>query len=132
LRLLAAASLTLIAACGGGSDGQAEPVTGASLGEQVFSADCELCHIAAPPDSPAAKTRRVGPNLYGVYGQAAAQGDFDYSKAMRAANLTWDEATLHAYLQNPQGVVRGTRMSFQGENDAARRQAVIDYLKAMQ
>lgn len=129
-RLLQALPLVLLAACGG-ADNPA-PLTGTALGEKVFKDDCSLCHIAAPQDSAAAKLPRPGPNLFGVYGRASAHGDFAYSKAMRNAGIVWDEPTLHAFIENPRSVVPGTMMSFAGEPDATKRQAIIDYLKTQQ
>jgi cytochrome c len=127
-RLLVAASLLAALSCSGGDNA---PQREASLGEKRFADDCSLCHIAAAPDSKLAKLPRPGPNLWGVYGRASAQADFAYSKAMRNANLIWDEPTLHSYLQNPKGLVPGTQMAFAGEKDTAKRQAVIDYLKTL-
>lgn len=128
-RLLPILPLLLASACGG-ADNPAPPA-GTALGEKMFNDDCSLCHIAAPPDSAAAKLPRPGPNLFGAYGRASAHGDFAYSKAMRNAGVVWDEPTLHAFMENPRSVVPGTMMSFAGEPNAAKRQAIIDYLKAL-
>src|SRR5580698_2896210 len=57
----------------------------------------------------------VGPPLGGIYGQKAAQKqDFAYSEALRQSNLTWDEATLRAFIRDPQALVKGTKMAFPG------------------
>lgn len=129
MRLLSLSFLLLAAACGGPDN--SAPLTGAALGEKAFAQDCSLCHIAAPPDSAAAKLPRPGPNLYGVYGRRSAQGDFAYSKAMRNAGLVWDEPTLHTFIENPKKFMPQTQMSFAGERDPVKRQAIIDYLKTL-
>ncbi len=99
--------------------------------EQAF-APCAVCHTAAPPDTPAGKMRLVGPPLWGVYGRAAASVEgFAYSKAMREAGLTWDDATLDRYLADPQAALPRTMMSYAGEPDAAKRAAIIEYLKTL-
>ncbi|WP_342454646.1 c-type cytochrome [Sphingomonas sp. H160509] len=44
----------------------------------------------------------IGPNLYGVVGRAAAATPgFNYSAAMKASKLRWDEQTLNEYLAAP-------------------------------
>ena len=87
---------------------------------------CAVCHAVAPD-----ARKKIGPNLYGTYGKPAAQADFAYSKALREANLVWDDATLDAFLENPQKVVRGNRMAFAGERDPDRRRILIDYLATL-
>jgi cytochrome c len=49
---------------------------------------------------------------------------------MKASGLTWNQATLDRYLTDPRGVVPGTKMAFGGVKDAAKRQEIIDYIKA--
>ena len=72
----------------------------------------------------------IGPNLYGVVGRAAAATPgFNYSAAMKASKLRWDEQTLNEYLAAPQKKVPGTRMPI-ATPDAAKRAAIIAYLKA--
>lgn len=74
----------------------------------------------------------VGPSLFGVYGAKSAHvASYDYSQAMREANLNWDEATLDRFLTRPQEVVPRTRMAFVGEADANKRAAIIAYLKTL-
>lgn len=85
---------------------------------------CVACHTANKGGED-----KLGPNLWGVYRSAAAQGSFAYSSALKEAGLTWDEATLHQWLENPRKMVPGNRMSFPGIKDAAKRQEIIDYLK---
>ena len=72
----------------------------------------------------------IGPNLYGVVGRAAAAAPgFNYSPAMKASKLRWDEKTLNEYLTAPQKKVPGTRMPI-ATPDPAKRAAIIAYLKA--
>jgi cytochrome c len=97
---------------------------GAPTGEAVFR-KCAICHRIGVNEG-----NGIGPNLHGVLGRKAASlRDFNYSPAMRATGLTWDEKTLDRYLAAPQQVVPGTRMTFSGLPDAASRKAVIGYLK---
>lgn len=88
---------------------------------------CAACHSlgANAQDDP-------GPGLKGVFGRrAGAAGGFAYSDALRAAGrrgLVWDAATLDRYLTDPEAMVPGTAMPYQG-GTAAERAAVIDWLR---
>lgn len=87
---------------------------------------CKACHSVDPGD------HGIGPSLAGVFGKRAGRvPGFEFSDAMKGSNLTLNEATLNRYLENPQAVVPGTTMSFAGVKDAARRKAIVDYLKTL-
>lgn len=100
----------------------------AAEGEQVFKR-CAACHQVGPEAK-----NRVGPELNGIIGRTAGTLEgFSYSKAMveaGAGGLVWDEETLDAYLANPKGMVKGTKMAFAGLKSEEDRQAVIAYLAA--
>lgn len=99
-------------------------------GRVAFSA-CAICHSTKDPDA-AGYAPMVGPSLFGVYGsQSAHVASFNYSDAMRSADLTWDDATLDKYLTRPMQVVPGTRMAYVGEPNAEKRAALIAYLKTL-
>jgi cytochrome c len=51
---------------------------------------------------------------------------------MAKSGITWDEATLIAFLEKPRKYVKGTKMSFAGLKKLADRENVIAYLKAPQ
>src|SRR5690606_630024 len=85
---------------------------------------CQACHQlkAGAPAS-------VGPNLNGVVGRkAAAAPDFNYSPALKGANLTWDAATLDKWLERPGALVPGNTMAFAGMPKAEDRTALIAWL----
>lgn len=93
-------------------------------GEKVFK-KCTACHTVGK-----GAKNKVGPALSGVVGRAAGQADgYIYSKAMRDSGITWDEATLSAYLRNPKNSVKGTKMMFAGLKKDSDVVAVIAYLK---
>ena len=60
----------------------------ATAGQQVF-ARCAVCHSATPGEN------KIGPSLAGVFGRkSGSEPGYDYSPALKAANITWDEHTL--------------------------------------
>ena len=53
--------------------------------------------------------------MFGVVGRPSASvAGYNYSDAMKAANKTWDEATLNVYLTDPKAAVPGNKMAFAG------------------
>ncbi|TWB21240.1 cytochrome c [Nitrospirillum amazonense] len=95
-------------------------------GEKVFQR-CKACHSAEKDGAD-----KLGPNLWGVVGRKSASEDgFNYSPAMKAANKTWDAATLDVYLTKPAALVPGTRMAFPGLPSAQDRADVIAYLSGL-
>ncbi|MDP1028446.1 c-type cytochrome [Sphingomonas sp. KR1UV-12] len=87
-------------------------------------AACRACHTVNQGDR-----NGIGPNLYGVVGRPAASvAGFNYSPALKASKLRWDEKTLDAYLAAPSKKVPGTRMPI-ATPDPAKRAAIIAYLK---
>jgi cytochrome c len=97
----------------------------AAAGQQVFASQCSGCHATEP------NVNKIGPSLAGVFGRkSGTETGFDYSPALKAAAITWDEKTLDEFLKNPNTDVHGTKMfvSVPG-NDA--RQNVIAYLKTL-
>jgi cytochrome c len=96
-----------------------------AAGKAVF-AKCAICHTIDP------KRRGIGPTLFGVVGRKSATvPGYAYSDAMKAANKTWDEATLDKYLTNPRAMVPGTKMIFPGLPNADDRANVIAYLATL-
>ncbi|MEJ6788261.1 c-type cytochrome [Brevundimonas sp. BR2-1] len=86
---------------------------------------CAACHSLRSNEESA-------PRLGDVLGRrAGAVRSFAYSDAMEAAGqrgLVWDAATLERFLADPDAVVPGTTMPYQG-GSAAERRALIDWLR---
>jgi cytochrome c len=93
------------------------------LGERI-AFQCKACHTLQRDG-----VIMVGPNLFGVFGRAAASTNgFDYSPALQNAGLTWSPTALDAWLANPARFLPGNRMPFAGISDKADRDALIAYL----
>lgn len=94
-------------------------------GEAVFKSQCSICHAVDGHN-------RVGPHLDGVVGRKAGSVDgYSYSAANKSSDLTWTEEELMTYLDNPRKVVPGTKMTYAGLHDPAKRSDVIAYLKQL-
>ncbi len=95
-------------------------------GEAVFK-KCAACH-----NSVKGGASGIGPNLYGIVGNAHAHtAGFAYSDAigaMKGKPWSWDE--LDAWLTNPKAYAPGNKMSFAGISKPEDRAAVLVYLNA--
>ncbi len=112
----------------GNSAAPAATVTFASLtgdavkGETTFK-QCMACHSIKEGEN------RVGPSLHGIIGRTAGQvAGFSYSTANKTSGIVWSKEKLFEYLEAPQKVVVGTKMSFAGLKQAQDRADVIAYL----
>src|ERR1700688_2813142 len=88
-----------------------------SGGATVFQSQCAMCHGVTPGAA------GIGPSLAGV--------GYQYSPALIAAKLVWNDATLEKFLTSPQSDVPGTKMPFAGMTDAGQRADVIAYLATL-
>jgi len=100
-----------------------DPVKGA----QVFK-KCASCHTVNSGGA-----NGIGPNLFGVAGEAVAtgRGGFAFSDALKGHGGTWDDATLNAWLENPRKFAAGTKMTFAGLSNPQDRADVIAYLQSL-
>ena len=93
----------------------------AAAGRLVFR-KCQACHSMEP-----GKTL-LGPSLAGIVGRkAGADANYNYSPAMKQANVVWDAKSLDAYLADPQKVVPGNKMPFPGLKTEQDRADVIAF-----
>lgn len=93
-------------------------------GQELYESRCIACHS---PDA-----NRVGPKHRGVVGRVSGTvPDFNYSKALRAAQVSWDEQSLDQWLTNPQAFIPGQKMNFR-VNDPADRADLIAYLETLE
>ena len=95
----------------------------AARGEKVYEEQgCSGCH--------AAKEVLVGPPHCGVVGRkAGAIEGYAYSETMKSSGLTWDEKTLHQFIESPLAFLSGSNMGFAGLFDEKERTDLIEFLK---
>ena len=95
-------------------------------GEASFK-KCMSCHNAEQGGA-----NGTGPNLYGVMGEAVAQGrgGYAFSDALKAKGGKWDWTSMNAWLTNPSAMASGTKMSFAGLTDPQERANVMVFLNS--
>jgi len=97
-----------------------------TAGEKAFASHCAVCHATTPGEN------KIGPSLAGIVGsKSGTVPGFNFSTAMKEANVTWDDANLDKYLANPSGFVHGTKMfvNLPSETDRANVIAYLNTLK---
>ena len=118
LARLAAVFLVLAAAAPAAAEGDA------ARGKRVFN-KCKACHLLEDTGK-----KKIGPHLAGIFGRKAGSiAGFRYSKAMKKADIVWDEKTIDAYIAAPRKFIKGNKMAFAGIRKAKDRADVIAYLK---
>ncbi len=97
----------------------------AAAGEKVFIA-CKTCH------SSEAGKNMVGPSLHGIQGRHSGEvAGYTYSAANKNSGIVWSDEKLFQYLENPQRVIPGTKMTYTGVKDPQQRANVIAYLNTL-
>jgi cytochrome c len=103
------------------------PVARADEGAAAFNNYCRTCHSVHEGDN------RLGPSLHRIIGAQAGTvpGYATYSQGLRDSGITWDEATLDAFLMNPDALISNNNMKpFKGINDGTVRAKIIKFLRA--
>jgi cytochrome c len=92
----------------------------AARGSKIYQ-DCMFCHSL--------DKNEIGPRHRNVFGSKAGSiPDYDYSAALKASNIVWNETTLDKWLTDPQAFLPGTKMTF-SVDDAQDRADVIMFLR---
>lgn len=96
----------------------------AARGEGAFR-KCAACHTINQGGA-----NGLGPNLWGVMGEAVATGHagFNFSDALRSRGGTWDWDTMSAWLASPRTFAPGTRMTFAGLSNPQERADLLFYM----
>jgi cytochrome c len=97
----------------------------AAAGKQAFTTTCGGCHSTEPG------VNKIGPSLAGIVGsKSGAVPGYNFSPALKEANITWDEQTLDKFLESPSADVHGTKMVISVTNPE-NRQNIIAYLEML-
>ena len=95
----------------------------AANGAKLYPLKCGTCH--------ALDLNKVGPMQRGIIGRkAGTAAGYNYSPALKASGITWNEATIDKWLVKPAALVPGTKMVF-NVPDAKDRADIIAYLKSI-
>jgi cytochrome c oxidase assembly protein Cox11/cytochrome c2 len=90
-------------------------------GRALFVERCAACH--------AADVNKAGPMLANVVGRKVGSAPgYNYSLALRNANLTWSADSLDQWLTDPHKFISGAKMPIR-VLDASTRRDIIAYLK---
>lgn len=93
---------------------------------KILFLQCAACHSLD-----AGGATKTGPTLLGVMGRKSGSVEgYKYSKAMSAANLSWNREELDKFITKPFEVVPGTIMAFSGIADPEKRKQLIDYIES--
>ncbi len=102
-------------------------VLAADEGQVAFNTHCRTCHSTKEGDN------RLGPSLHNIYGSkaGASTGYSNDSQGLTSSRITWDEANLNRFIENPDQVVASNNMKpFKGIGDEAVRKQIIEFLKS--
>ena len=97
-----------------------------AAGEKLFK-KCKACHQVGE-----GAKNRSGPHLNDILGRSIGVIDgFRYSntfKKLAGSGAVWTEAELAAFIANPKGYAKGTKMSFKGFPKEEDQAAIIAFL----
>jgi cytochrome c len=102
-------------------------VLAAEEAQVAFNTHCRTCHSTKEGDN------RLGPSLHNIYGSkaGASAGYSNYSQGLTSSGITWDEANLNKFIENPDQVVSSNNMKpYKGIGDEAVRKQIIEFLKS--
>jgi cytochrome c len=102
-------------------------VVAADDGQVAFNTHCRTCHSTKEGDN------RLGPSLHKIFGAkaGASAGYGNYSQGLVSSGITWDEANLNRFIENPDQVVSSNNMKpYKGIGDEAVRKQIIEFLKS--
>ena len=105
----------------------AMPTLAAESAPAVFNNHCRTCHSVKEGDT------RLGPSLHNIYGAKAGSSPAyaSYSQGLKSSGVTWDEATLDKFIENPDQVVPNNNMKpYKGIADQTVRKQIIDFLRS--
>jgi len=119
--LMVAAVFAVPSVSYGCGKGEGDGTAGAARGRILFERRCTGCH--------ALDQNKEGPHLRDVFGRKAGTvADFQYSDALKAAQFTWDDASLDKWLTDTESVIPNNDMAFRVPS-AEERADIIAFLR---
>jgi cytochrome c len=102
----------------------AAPSGNPAQGQRVFGA-CAACHSLEP------NRNMTGPSLAELWNRkAGGLASFHrYSPALQSSGIVWNDKTLDEWLKDPQHLVPGNTMTFQGIGKDQQRADLLAFLK---
>ena len=93
-------------------------------GQRVFNA-CAACHSLEPNRS------MTGPSLADLWNRKAGSlASFPrYTSALKSSGVVWNDKTLDDWINDPQHLISGNEMTFQGIKNAQQRADLLAFLK---
>jgi cytochrome c len=93
-------------------------------GQRVFDA-CAACHSLDP------NRNMTGPSLADIWNRnAGSLASFSrYSSALKSSGIVWNDKTLDEWIKDPQHLIPGNDMTFQGIKNDQQRADVLAFLK---
>jgi cytochrome c len=97
----------------------------AAAGEKVFAV-CKTCHAVE------AGKNMIGPSMHAIQGRTSGTvPGYNYSAANKGSGIVWSDEKLFQYLEVPQRVIPGTKMTYTGVKDPQKRADLIAYLNTL-
>lgn len=94
-------------------------------GEKLFR-QCQACHQAKNTSN------GIGPYLVELRNRkAGAISGFNYSEALKSSTIVWNKKTLREFLANPQKLIPGNNMPFNGIKNAEEIESLTTYLLSL-
>jgi cytochrome c len=96
----------------------------ANAGQRVFGA-CAACHSLEP------NRNMTGPSLTELWERKAGTlSSFRrYSEALKSSGVVWNDKTLDEWIEDPQHLVPGNTMTFQGLKNTQQRADLLAFLR---
>ena len=95
-----------------------------AAGENSFK-KCLPCHSVGEDAK-----NKVGPLLNGLEGRKSGTIEgYNYTEANKNSGITWDDAQVREYIQDPRAKIKGTKMVFAGIKSENEITSLWAYLK---
>jgi cytochrome c len=95
-----------------------------NVGQKMYGA-CAACH------SLEANRNMTGPSLADLWNRKAGTlpSFHRYSPALKSSGLVWNDKTLDEWIEDPQHLIPGNTMTFQGLKNKQQRADLLAFLK---